>query len=103
LKITLERLNIDKDTFKTDHVELFDMVKAECLKVHYEHGLGAVLAPRIHNLFHRIYSTHSTTPEQYEEFKSIIFKIDINLKLLESKEEILRVKMKFLKLRDEII
>lgn len=53
---------------KYTDAELFIMGRT-CTALHYKYGLGAVLHPKIHDLFHHLYKYGSNTPDQFDEFK----------------------------------
>jgi hypothetical protein len=103
LKLSLKRLGISIHDFNTRYDELFTRVKYECLKVHYEFGLGATLIPGLHKLFHSIYSTHAATPEQFEEFKRIIKQLDIDWGKFDITKGMENLKEKFLAKRNSVL
>lgn len=49
--------------------EEFCKLKKECSNLHKKYGLGVVLHPKIHDLFHYEYKYGNNTPQQFEEFK----------------------------------
>jgi hypothetical protein len=50
--------------------EEISTLKEKCLELHYKYGLGVCLHPKIHKLFHSLYSYGKNTSEQFEEFKT---------------------------------
>lgn len=44
-------------------------LEEECLRLHYEHGLGVPLAKQLHKLFHKEYGNRKCNAEDFEEFK----------------------------------
>jgi hypothetical protein len=67
---TLEILEITlyDDISKYKKEELED-ISNKCISLHNYYGLGVALLPKIHDLFHNIYSKKNNTEEQYVEFK----------------------------------
>jgi len=46
------------------------LIEDKCLELHYKYGLGVLLTPIIHDLFHQQYGYDgNTSPEDFEEFK----------------------------------
>jgi hypothetical protein len=67
--------------YSEDELEL---LSSECIKLHYEYGLGVCLIEDIHKLYHKIYKYGNNIPEQFEEFKINFYNgvYDKNLKEL---------------------
>ena len=61
--------NIDVKKCICDYTEQeLDVLKDECLKLHYKYGLGVCLTKEIHKEFHKMYGYGNNTPEQFYEF-----------------------------------
>ena len=50
-------------------MEELEIIENECIRLHYSYGLGIALSPKIHDLFHSVYSRYNNTPEQFKEFQ----------------------------------
>lgn len=70
LNEAIYNLGLVRDKTCTDYSEAeIESIETECLRLHYQYGLGAVITKELHILFHFIYGKENNTPEQFEEFK----------------------------------
>ncbi len=77
--------NIDaRPCLKDYNQNELDILSLECKTMHEKYGLGVVLHPLIHNLFHHLYRYGKNTPEQFEEFKQRLKQGEFNTYLEEN-------------------
>lgn len=73
-------LTIHKEVNKYTKDELLK-IERECLRLHYDYGLGVCLSEELHDLFHKTYGYKDFGADDYTEFKRNIIRDSIDDKL----------------------
>lgn len=96
LKLSIKRLGISVETINEGRSDILIKVSEECLKVHYEYGLGITIIPKIHKLFHSIYPASHVTPEKFYLFKDTFEKFNFDIQQLYSRDGVMEIKNKLI-------